>query len=221
MSVARGDFRLGPIDLRVDDGEYVVVEGPSGAGKSTLLEAVAGLVACESGRLTLCGRDATRLEPADRNVGFVPQDGVLFRAMSVAENLTFGLRARGVGRAERRDRAGRLAEDLGLSGLLDRRPGDLSGGERRRVALGRALAFGPPVLLLDEPLASLDDASAEAIRKLLRDLHADRRFTALHASHDVADRALADRVVRLDAGRLATDDTVPTPSPPPRGRGPG
>lgn len=203
--VDRGRFRLGPLDLAIERGEHVLIVGPSGAGKSSLLEAVAGLHPLSSGTLDLAGRDATRLDPADRRVGFVPQEGRLFRG-SVAENLTFGLRVRGMGRRERRQEATAWAERLGLTVPLDRPARSLSGGEKRRVTLGRALAWSPDLLLLDEPLAGLDQAAAAGIRDLLIDLKTETGVTTLHASHDPTDQQhrLADRVVRIEEGRIVS-----------------
>ena len=189
VAVRQGDFRIDGWSLAVPTGAYAVLTGPSGCGKTTLLESVCGLRRLQAGRVRLGGVDVTDLPPAARGIGYLPQEAVLFDHMSVARHLTLGLEYRGAGRRERRRAAGLWAERLGLESLLRRRPHGLSGGERRRVALGRALSWRPRALLLDEPLAGLDAAAAARVAKVLRRLHAEDGFTALHVTHDEAEAA--------------------------------
>jgi len=204
LLVEAGDFRLEVERLEVGEGEYLVVLGPSGVGKTLLLHAIAGLVMPRRGRILIGGRDATYLPPEARGVALVPQDYALFPHMTVAENIAYGLRLRGIPRGEALERARAIAERLGIAHLLGRKPGTLSGGERQRVALARALVVEPRVLLLDEPLSSLDPRARIEGRRLLAQLHERLRFTAVHVTHSLPEAlALADRVAYLESGRLA------------------
>jgi ABC-type sugar transport system ATPase subunit len=204
MSIRLGKFALSGVSLVVPAGQYAVLMGKSGCGKSTILEAVAGLRPLAAGTIVLANRDATRLRPAERHIGYVPQDGALFPAMTVRENLGFALDVRRCSAAETTARVGELAEWLELGHLLDRRPHFLSGGEKQRVALGRALASRPPVLLLDEPLAALDDDTRNHLVAVLAQLRDTRTVTVLHVTHNRTEATrLADVVFRLDAGAIA------------------
>ena len=167
ISLRQGTFRLTGVSFAVPSGAYAVLAGRTGSGKTTLLEAIAGLRAPTAGRVLLGGRDVTRLAPAARGIGYVPQDAAVFRAMTVRENLGFALTARGEGRAAVRKRVDELAGWLGLGAILERQAVGLSGGEAQRVALGRALAFRPKVLLLDEPLNALDESTHGELMDLL------------------------------------------------------
>ena len=155
ISLRQGSFELRDINFELDAGDYGVLMGRSGCGKTTVLEAVCGLRKISGGRIILGGRDVTQLPPAERGVGYVPQDRALFPTMLVREQLAFALVLRALGQAEIASRVDELAELLGITALLDRMPEKLSGGEAQRVALGRALAHRPSVLCLDEPLAAL------------------------------------------------------------------
>jgi len=202
---------LGSLDLemqfQVDEGEVVALLGPNGAGKTTLLRAVAGL-APMTGRVTL---DSKVLEDSaadiyvpteERSMGFVFQEYLLFPHLSVLENVAFGLRARGVNRAEATRRAAEWIERVGLRHQGSRHPTELSGGERQRVALARALAPGPRVLLLDEPLAALDATTRVAIRRDLKAHLASFRGVRLVVTHDPLEAAvLADRLIVIEGGR--------------------
>ena len=189
------------IDLRVAAGELLVVLGPSGAGKSTLLRVVAGLEPATQGRVIIAGRDVTRLRPGRRNVSMVFQSHALFPHLTVAENITFGLRVRDVPRTEAADQARRAAEAVGCAHLLGRRPGQLSGGERQRVALARALVRRPDVFLLDEPLSNLDLELRVETRAELRALHDRVGATTVHVTHDQTEAlVLGDRVAVLREG---------------------
>lgn len=203
LAVRQGKFALTGVGLAVPAGRYAVLMGKSGCGKTTVLEAVAGLRPVTAGTIRLAGRDVTRLRPAARHVGYVPQDGALFTTMTVRENLGFALDVRGDSRAEIEKRVGELAGWLELELLLDRRPGNLSGGEKQRVALGRALASRPPVLLLDEPLASLDDDTRDHLVELLARVRDSRTVTVLHVTHNRSEaERLADVVFRLEDGAI-------------------
>ncbi|MFO0799868.1 MAG: ATP-binding cassette domain-containing protein [Gemmataceae bacterium] len=200
VSVRQGAFALDGVSLAVPAGVYAVLLGPSGAGKTTLLEVLAGLRRPRAGRVLLRGADVTTLPPAARNVGYVPQDGAVFRTMTVRENLGFALAVRGTDPAAR---VAELAGWLGLGGLLDRRAVGLSGGEAQRVALGRALAYHPDVLLLDEPLSAVDEAARTGLLDVLDGLRLQRRVTVLHVTHARAEAdRLADVVLELAGGRV-------------------
>ncbi len=203
LTVNLGGFHLRELTLEVAAGEYLVIVGPTGAGKTVLLETLAGLRRPQAGRLYLDGAEITRLPPERRGIGFVYQDYALFPHLTVAENIAFGLRLRGARRAELEQRVASLAGMLGLERLLDRRPATLSGGEAQRVALARALAVEPRLLLLDEPLSSLDPATRAALREELARLHRTLGTTTIHVTHDFEEAfTLGDRVAVIHHGRL-------------------
>jgi sulfate transport system ATP-binding protein len=198
---------LDSVDLDVASGELVALLGPSGSGKTTLLRVIAGLLQPDSGRLLFGEHDATRLSLRERNVGFVFQHYALFKHMTVAENIAFGLRSRP--RARRPDKAAiakRVQELLSLIQLPElgaRYPEQLSGGQKQRVALARALAIDPTVLLLDEPFGALDAKVRVELRRWLRRLHEHTGQTTLFVTHDQEEALeLADRVVVLKDGRI-------------------
>lgn len=204
LTIRLGKFVLDRVSLEIAEGEYAVLMGKTGSGKTTLLEAICGLRSVETGRIRLAGADVTRLKPAERGIGFVPQDGVLFSTMTVREHLAFAL----VVRKQRREaidaRVEELAELLGLEHLLDRYPKGLSGGESQRVSLGRALAASPGILCLDEPLSAVDDATREEMYSLLKIVREHTNVTALHITHSRQEaERLADRVFLMQAGRLS------------------
>ena len=206
LSVRQGKFALASVSLAVPQGHYAALMGKSGCGKTTVLETVAGLRTPAGGAIVLAGRDVTRLTPAERHIGYVPQDGVLFSTMTVRDNIGFALAVRGDASADIAKRVAELAEWLEVAHLLDRKPHFLSGGENHRVALGRALASRPPVLLLDEPLASLDDDTRDHLVSVLARLRDTREVTVLHVTHNRSEaERLADVVFRLEAGRVTTN----------------
>jgi thiamine transport system ATP-binding protein len=202
---------LGPLDLVVRRGEHVLVVGPSGSGKTTLLRAIAGLQPLASGRIALHGAPANDgkrvlVPPQRRGVGFLFQGGALWPNMTALETLTFVLRCRGVPRSERARRAHALLEQVELAGLAGRKPGTLSGGEAQRLALARALASEPEILLLDEPLGPLDAGLRGALIDRLDELQRAAGFTTLHVTHDAREvERLADRTLRLEQGRAVAE----------------
>lgn len=201
-----GNFpALHGIDLEIRKGEFIALLGPSGSGKTTLLRIIAGLEFQDSGRVLFDGRDVSDTPVGERGVGFVFQQYALFRHMTVAENVAFGLTIRK--RAERpskqaiRDRAEELLRLVHLDGLGNRYPAQLSGGQRQRVALARALAIEPKVLLLDEPFGALDAKVRKDLRRWLRELHQQMGLTSIFVTHDQEEALeLADRVVVMDHG---------------------
>jgi len=204
-----GTFRLEEATLHVADGEYFVLLGPPGSGKSILLECLCGLNRIESGRVLLEGRDVTRWEPRLRGIGYVPQDYALFPHLSVERNIASGLVARGESRGGIADRVGAVADMLGIRHLLGRRIPGLSGGERQRVALGRALAIQPRVLLLDEPVSALDESTRERVCAELRQLQRKLRITTIHVSHNLEEAfSLGDRGGIVRDGRFQQIGTL-------------
>ncbi len=204
ITVKQGAFALEGISFRIEPGQYAVLTGQTGAGKTTLLEIIAGLRRPTSGMIRLNGTNVTNSTPGSRGVGYVPQDGVLFRTMTVREHLAFALAIRKTPTAEVDKRVSELAEWLGIGHLLSRRAVGLSGGETQRVALGRALSAKPKVLLLDEPLAAQDDETRAGLIALLLQLRETRQTTVLHITHNRAEaEALADIWFHLEQGSLA------------------
>ncbi len=194
---------LPSVDLRVEDGEFLVLVGPSGCGKSTLLRIVAGLVEPDGGELLLDGRSALDLGPRERDVAMVFQNYALYPHMSVAKNLAFPLRMRGVARDAARARVAETAALLGLGELLERKPGTLSGGQMQRVALGRALIRDPRLFLFDEPLSNLDAQLRGELRAEIARLHRRLGITTIYVTHDQAEAmTLGSRVAVLRAGAI-------------------
>ena len=209
LSVVHGDITaVYPTDLEIASGEILALLGPSGAGKTSLLRALAGFLAPGPGRVLIGGADVTDRPPERRPTAMVFPGLALFPLMSVADNVGFGLEARGLPRAARRARSDDLLALVGLTGHGDRRPDDLGDADRLRLAIARALAVEPAVLLLDEPLAALDPEDRRRMRAELRAIRHRTGVTVVHATADRADAlALADRVAVIHAGRLEQVDT--------------
>lgn len=212
--VSVGAFSL-DAEIAVDPGQVVAIVGPNGAGKTTLLEALGGLRALSAGWVTVAGRtvedpaSGLRLAPEERRVGMVFQDRLLFPHLSVADNVAFGLRARGVSRSAARQTAAAWMERVGLAGLADRHPGQLSGGQAQRVALIRALATSPDLLLLDEPLSELDAAARVRVRRALHSHLAGFAGPCLLVTHQPLDAmTLADRIVVVEDGQVTQTGSV-------------
>lgn len=198
-----GSFRLQPVSLHLPPGCYAILMGDTGSGKTTLLEAVCGLRAVVAGRIHLDGTDVTALPARARGIGYVPQDLALFSTMTVGENLGFALRIRKVPAAEEQARVAELAGLLGIGHLLERMPAMLSGGEKQRVALGRALAARPRLLILDEPFSALDDTTRDGMYALMRSVRQATAATVLHVTHSRHEaEALGDHRLVLDRGRI-------------------
>ena len=233
LQVTQGAFELGPVDFTLPTGSYGVIMGPTGCGKTTIIEMIAGLRQPDYGHIYLDREDITDLDPASRGIGYVPQDGAMFPTMTVADQLSFGLNIRRfniqrwIERLEHRGRLnnslndkmlrGRfflknrfirsrilsLARLLSINHLLDRYPQGLSGGERQRVALGRALAIEPRLLLLDEPLAALDEDQRGNMCDLLRRIHRELAPTVIHITHSSAEAdLLATHRIRMVGGQI-------------------
>jgi sulfate transport system ATP-binding protein len=199
-----GDFvALEDIDLTIRSGQLTALLGPSGGGKSTLLRIVAGLEAADEGTVTIEGTEATHLPPQKRNVGFVFQHYAAFKHMSVRRNVGFGLEIRKRPKAEIRRRVDELLDLVHLSQFADRLPSQLSGGQRQRMALARALAVEPSVLLLDEPFGALDAKVRKELRDWLRRLHDEVHVTTVFVTHDQEEALeVSDEIVVINDGRI-------------------
>ena len=203
---------LDNISLDLPSGQLTALLGPSGSGKTTLLRIIAGLESAEQGRILFNGDDVTDLHVRERNIGFVFQHYALFRHLTVAENVAFGLeslpRAQRPGRAEIRKKVANLLEMIQLPHLADRYPSQLSGGQKQRVALARALATQPRILLLDEPFGALDARVRKDLRRWLRALHDEFHFTSVFVTHDQEEALeLSDQVVVMSQGKVEQVDT--------------
>jgi sulfate/thiosulfate transport system ATP-binding protein len=199
-----GDFTaLEDVSLDVPSGSLTALLGPSGSGKSTLLRVIAGLETPDSGRVSISGEDATDVPVRKRGVGFVFQHYAAFKHMSVRDNVAFGLRIRKRPKAEVREKVDELLALVQLDGLADRYPSQLSGGQRQRMALARALAVEPKVLLLDEPFGALDARVRKELRGWLRRLHEEVHQTTVLVTHDQEEAMeVADRIAVMDQGRI-------------------
>jgi len=206
LCLRAGKFRLKDVSLTVPTGAYGVLMGKTGAGKTTILESIIGLRSIDSGRIVLHDLDVTRLRPALRGVGYVPQDGALFSTMTVRDQVALGLTVRGVPAATIAARVDELAGLLDIAHLLDRYPLGLSGGEQQRVALGRAISYRPRVLCLDEPLSALDDDTRGQMMTLLGNVTRQTGVTALHITHNRREaEELGDCIFRIDDGRIVVE----------------
>jgi spermidine/putrescine transport system ATP-binding protein len=194
---------LDGVSLEIAAGEFVVLLGPSGCGKTTLLTLIGGFAEPTSGRVLIGGRDMAGIAPKDRPTTTVFQDYALFPHLTLADNVAFGLRMRGMAAGPRREKAQEMLALVGLEGRGDRRPHELSGGQRQRVALARALAVEPDVLLLDEPLGALDLKLRRAMQDELKALQRRLGTTFVHVTHDQEEAmAIADRIVVMKEGRI-------------------
>lgn len=199
-----GDFAaLDNVDFDVPAGSLTALLGPSGSGKSTLLRAIAGLDQPDTGTITINGRDVTNVPPQKRGIGFVFQHYAAFKHLTVRENVAFGLKIRKRPKPEIAAKVDNLLEVVGLAGFQSRYPNQLSGGQRQRMALARALAVDPQVLLLDEPFGALDAKVREDLRAWLRRLHEDVHVTTVLVTHDQQEALdVADRIAVLNKGRI-------------------
>ncbi len=198
-----GDPAVDRVSCRVEQGSLGALLGPSGCGKSTTLRLVAGLESVTSGAILIGGQDVTNLSPAKRRVSMVFQSYALFPHLSVAENIVFGLRVRGVPSSERSARLRRAADLLALGKLLERKPSQLSGGQQQRVALGRAIVAEAPVCLMDEPLSNLDAQLRVEMRREIRALQQRLGITMLYVTHDQLEAmTMADQVLLMRRGQI-------------------
>jgi len=203
LSFGIGDFEMRSLSLEIGEGQYFALLGPPGSGKSIFLECLCGLKQIKSGHIYIDGRDVTGLEPRQRDIGYVPQDYALFPHLSVRQNIEFGLCACGDGREAIFSKAAQIVEMLEIGHLLKRRINGLSGGEKQCVALARALVLQPKVLLLDEPVCALDEATRQKICVLLRRVQRQLGLTTIHVSHNLEEAfSVADQAAILHRGTL-------------------
>jgi len=203
LSVRAGAFSLSGVTFEIPSGAYGVLMGKTGCGKTTLLEALCGLRSARGGKIEVMGRDVTHLKPAERGIGYVPQDRALFTTMTIREHLAFALVLRKWNDADIARRVGELADLLGIAHLLQRKPLGLSGGEAQRVALGRALSCRPGVLILDEPLSALDDETRQEMYALMKIVREQTHVTALHVTHSRSEaQLLGDTLLNLEGGAV-------------------
>ena len=190
------------VDCEIVDGEFIVILGPSGCGKSTLLRMIAGLETITSGEIEIGGRVVNELEPKDRDIAMVFQNYALYPHMSVYDNMSYGLRIRGMSKTEIEARVQEAAKILELGNFLQRKPRQLSGGQRQRVAMGRAIVREPAVFLFDEPLSNLDAKLRVQMRIEIKRLHESIRTTSVYVTHDqVEAMTLGDRLIVMNSGR--------------------
>jgi len=198
-----GDFELREINIDVEAGEIFVVLGPSGAGKTTLLDCIAGFKTVDRGHIYLDDEDITGLPPEYRNIGYIPQEPALFPHMDVFRNIEYGLKLRGIQREERKRRVLEVAKFLEIDNLLGRYPNDLSGGEKQRVSLARALAIEPKAMLMDEPLAHIDPILREDLRNYIRKIASRLNVPTIYVTHDQSEAfAIADSLAIMNGGLI-------------------
>ena len=192
---------LNNIKVSIDEGEFLVLVGPSGCGKSTLLNCIAGLEPTSHGSIHIGGQDMTNVSPKDRNIAMVFQSYALYPTMSVAKNITFGMKVRGVDPATQKAKLEQVAKQLQIEPLLDRKPGQLSGGQRQRVAMGRALVRDPQLFLFDEPLSNLDAKLRLEMRTEIKKLHHNLNASMVYVTHDqIEAMTLATKIVVMKGG---------------------
>ncbi len=198
-----GEFKLNDATLQIDEGEYFIILGPTGAGKTILIETIAGIYRPDHGKIFLNGADITDTLPKNRQISMVYQDYMLFPHLTVAGNIGFGLRQKKIAKSEITVKTDEIAELLGVSHLLSRYPGTLSGGEKQRIAIARAVVTEPKVLLLDEPLSALDSRTTERLQEELARIHEITGTTTIHVTHSFGEAfALGDRIAVMCGGRI-------------------
>ena len=192
---------LNNINVTIEEGDFLVLVGPSGCGKSTLLNCIAGLEPITSGAIAIDGRDMTIVSPKDRDIAMVFQSYALYPTMTVGQNITFGMKVRGVEKNEREEKLVKVAKQLQIEPLLNRRPGQLSGGQRQRVAMGRALVRDPKLFLFDEPLSNLDAKLRVEMRTEIKKLHQNLNASMVYVTHDqIEAMTLATKIVVMKGG---------------------
>lgn len=199
---------LDSVELTVNPAEFMVVMGPSGCGKTTLLLVTLGALKADQGHIWMGEKDVSQLPIEERNIGYVPQDFGLFPHLNVYENIAFGLRVRKHPEDKIRERTNDIILSMGLEGLERRKPNQLSSGQRQRVALARALATSPSILLLDEPLSNIDEATKTEVRAHLKEVQKKFKVTTLYVTHNPEDAFyLAERIAIMHSGRIIQCDT--------------
>jgi len=207
VSKSYSDFSL-RVSFEVYEGEFVSILGPSGSGKTTLLHIIAGFISPDSGKIIKDGKDITCVTPEKRNIGIVFQDYALFPFLSVYSNIAFGLRLKRLSRREIDSQVKEIAFTFGIDNILRKYPDSISGGEKQRVALARAMITKPGILLMDEPMSSLDAKIGEKLRDELKDFHRRFGITIIFVTHDQTEAMyLSDRIVLMNGGHIEQIDT--------------
>jgi len=207
VSITAGTFSLGPVTLVVPRGEYCVLMGPTGTGKSLLVKAVCGLQPITGGRIIINGRDVSGYEPRYRAIGYVPQQSALFTHLTVEKNLRFALRVNGSDGHEINSEVAQISEMLDICHLLQRDPATLSGGERQKVALGRALMRKPQLLMLDEPVCALDMQTRTEVCDCIKSVQEHFKITTVHVCHDESEaRMVGNRIQFLSSDPATKSD---------------
>jgi molybdate/tungstate transport system ATP-binding protein len=202
ISKSWAEFKLKNVDLAIEDGDYFVILGPTGAGKTLLLETLMGFHKPDEGRIVLNGQDITGTPPEKRNIGYVSQNCVLFPHMNVRQNVEFSLKMKGTPKTERTEKVNKLLEFAGLKAMAHRRPATLSGGEKQKVSLMRALAAEPQMIILDEPLTAIDFEAARDIKNALKQVHLNGK-TVIHVTHNqVEGFSLGSKMAIINAGEI-------------------
>jgi ABC-type sugar transport system ATPase subunit len=209
VSIQAGNFQLKNVSFKIDTGKYAVFMGRTGRGKTTILESICGLRRITSGKILVHGVDVSDWMPGDRGIGYVPQDLALFPNLTVDEHLSFALKLRKQPANKIQKRVTSLAGQLGITHLLKRSINDLSGGEKQRVALGRAISFEPNALLLDEPFSALDEQTRQEMHQLVKQITSESGVTTLHVTHSEEEAAaLADRRYSLEDGVVISQNSL-------------
>lgn len=205
LNINQGAFYLSNISFKIKKGAYAILMGKTGCGKTTIMESICGLRKISSGEIWLGDKEISKVMPAKREIGYVPQDGALFKNMTVAQNIGFALKLRKWDKENINRRVEELASHLGIDYLLEREAHDLSGGEKQRVAIARALSFYPEVICLDEPISALDDTTKEDMMHLLKVLKEDTKLTILHVTHSKKEaERLGDVIFTFSDGKVKT-----------------
>ena len=202
-----GDVRaVEKLNINIEEGEFVVLLGPSGCGKSTTLRLIAGLESVSAGEIFIDGKNVNNIDPSSRNISMVFQSYALFPHLNVEENIVFGLKVRKMKKVDRQVKLKNVADKVGLSNLLKRKPAELSGGQRQRVALARAIISDNPVCLMDEPLSNLDAKLRHQMRSEIRLLQKDLNITLIYVTHDQTEAmSMADKIVLMNEGEIVQE----------------
>lgn len=203
VTIKVADFKLENINFHINENEYFVLMGPTGSGKSLLLKSICGLMHIHSGKIKICGKEVNELEPRSRKIGYVPQNSALFPNLNVQRNISFPLEVRGIKGEEITLQVRKLAELLGIRNLLGRSTIYLSGGEMQKVALARALACKPDLLLMDEPVSAVDEPTRRELCPLLKQVQNELGIATMHVCHNIEEAKLvADRIGTIKNGEL-------------------
>ncbi len=198
-----GSFQFKNLCMNINPKEYFVLTGPNGTGKTLIIKIICGIYQPSSGKIVLNGREIQDIPIWERNIGYVPQNAVLFASRTVSANIEFGLEVRKIERSKRKEKVQEIAGLLNISHLLERKPNGLSGGEQQKVALARALVLKPSALLLDEPLSAIDESTRDELCKELRSIQQKLSITTLHISHNKEEmRMVGDRIGSLQNGNI-------------------